>query len=75
MKTTSISTSWRKQRLIFYNLGQRKNPGSTKYGVFKAKNLGKKISIDLYLCLLPDNLGKVGVNNKQQNAQAKGKFV
>ena len=43
MKTTFISTSWRKQRLIFYNLSQRKETESTKYGVFKAKILWKKI--------------------------------
>ena len=74
MKTTFISTSWSKRLLTFYN-PQPKKTKSTKYGVFKAKILWKNYFIRFISLPTSIQLGKCGVDNKQQKCSSEsGKF-
>ena len=73
MKTTFISTSWRKQCPMFYSL-QPKKTESTKTEIFKSKFYRKILSFYQYLCLVLDTLAKCGIDNKQKMLKRKENF-
>ena len=75
MKTTFIPTSWESSAPHFTILAKKKKlkVKNTELFLLRQRFYRKVLSFNKYLCLLPDNLAKCGVDNKQQKCSSEKK--